>query len=263
MIHSKSIILSWIFSTVFVLIDFEYQLNLYLSGVNHISVFYKWMGVSVCNFGSMYFITTIPLLAALGYSWTVSSDRNSGYIMQILTRTSRFKYFSAKFIVVFISGGMIFASALILDFMLLSIFSPVYIPYPELLATAIDQFRFCSELFYTSPYLFMILWILTGFLWGGAMASIASAFGMFIKKRIITMIMPFVIFTAQAIIAEYIMQKQIFYIKWLLLELSWKGMLFTSTSTATPIEWILTNIFGIIGITLIIYGLRGRKYECL
>lgn len=263
MLSSKLMLLSWILSVVFVLMDVWYQLDLYLNDINHISVFYKWMGVTASNFGSTYFMMAIPLLAALGYSWTSSSDRSSGYIIQILTRTSRFKYFFAKFVAVFVSGGIIFSSALILDFLLLSTFSPTFIPQPELLATFIDQFRFCSGLFYTSPYLFMLLWLLVAFLWGGSMASIALAFGVFIKKKVITIIMPFVVFTAQAVIAGYIMQKEIFFVKWLLLELCWKDMLYTSTSAATPTEWILTNVFGIIGVSLIVYGLRGRKYECL
>lgn len=182
MLHSKSLWLAFAVSCVFSLMNVWYQLNLYWNDVNHISIFYKWMGVSRSNFGPTYFIMVIPLLAALGYSWTISSDVKTGYINQIFTRTSQKRFFFAKYVASFTSGGIIFCGPLVLDYLLLATFSPAEFPQPEMMQTGIDQFHFCSKLFFQHPYLFVLLWLGVGFLWGGAMTSIAVAFGMFHKK---------------------------------------------------------------------------------
>lgn len=183
MIHSKTFLISAIAASLMIIADVVAWFLLYLQGIDvDTSIFYKWLGVNRGMNAGVYFFIALPLLTAFAYSWSVSYDRNSGYISQIITRTSRKKYFTAKFLVTFISGGIIFAGALILDYVLLAIFSPAYTPIPGDLASSMDPFHFCSEIFYQNPYLFMLIWFGIAFLWGGAMSCISMAAGMLIKK---------------------------------------------------------------------------------
>lgn len=263
MLNSPSMITAYLASLILVFIDVFYQLNLYTNGINHISVFYKWIAVNSYTFGGTYLLMSIPLLSAFGYSYTVSTDISSGYINQILTRTSRKRYFSAKLIAVFISGGIIFSAAIFIDFLLLSLFSPTIIPVPGDLNSFMNPYSFASKLFYTQPYLFVVVCILSSFLWGGAMSAMAATIGLFVHKKFISLIFPFAVFMAQSIIGGYIMSKQLLLIKGQLLELTWFDMLSTSLGTRNPTDWVYVNIIIAACIPIIIYYIRGNKYECI
>ena len=163
----------------------------------------------------------------------------------------------------FISGGIIFAGALILDYVLLAIFSPAYTPIPGDLASSMDPFHFCSEIFYQNPYLFMLIWFGIAFLWGGAMSCISMAAGMLIKKYVISSIVPFLVFTAEQILALYVMQRYTITVKGTSIGLVWTDMLYAAPMTTSLPEHILLCIALIIMISTLIYILRGRKYECL
>ncbi|MFR5764632.1 MAG: hypothetical protein ACLUFB_09550 [Ruminococcus sp.] len=264
MIHSKTFLISAIAASLMIIADVVAWFLLYLQGIDvDTSIFYKWLGVNRGMNAGVYFFIALPLLTAFAYSWSVSYDRNSGYISQIITRTSRKKYFTAKFLVTFISGGIIFAGALILDYVLLAIFSPAYTPIPGDLASSMDPFHFCSEIFYQNPYLFMLIWFGIAFLWGGAMSCISMAAGMLIKKYVISSIVPFLVFTAEQILALYVMQRYTITVKGTSIGLVWTDMLYAAPMTTSLPEHILLCIALIIMISTLIYILRGRKYECL
>ena len=72
------------------------QFCYYYQGIDQISVFYRWIGQANITFGSYYLFELVPLLAALGYSHTVCTDRTHGYANQIVSRVSKKQYFFAK-----------------------------------------------------------------------------------------------------------------------------------------------------------------------
>lgn len=264
MIRSKTFIISAVASALIILSDVIAWAMLYQKGIDvYTSIFYKWLGVNRGMNAGVYFFMALPLLTAFAYSWTVSYDRSTGYITQIISRCSRKKYFTAKYLVSFISGGMIFAGSLIFDYVLLSTFSPAYQPVPGDLASSMDPFRFCSSIFYQSPYLFILIWCCVAFLWGGAMACIGMSSGMFIKKYIITSMIPFLTFISQSILAAYISRKYIITIKGCMVTLGWNDMLYAAPMTTSLPEHILLSIGFIIIMSTILYCLRGRKYECI
>lgn len=264
MIHSKTLLLSLLLSYSIIAADVVAWYKLYKEGIDvYTSIFYKWLGVNRGMNAGIYFFMALPLLTTFAYSWSISYDRNSGYIVQIISRCSRIKYFIVKHLISFVSGGLVFSSSLVLDYILLSLFSPAYRPIPGDLASSMDPFRFCSAIFYENPYLFMAIWLGISFLWGGAMASIGLAAGMFIRKYIITSIVPFLVFISESILSVYISRKYIIMIKKYMVTLGWSDMLYAAPMTTSLPEHILFSIFLIIIISTVIYAIRGRKYECL
>lgn len=264
MIHSKTLLLSLIVSYSIIIVDVLAWYRLYKEGVDvYTSVFYKWLGVNRGMNAGIYFFMALPLLTAFAYSWSISYDRSSGYIIQVITRCSRIKYFTTKHLVSFISGGLVFSSSLIIDYVLLSLFSPAYRPIPGDLASSMDPFRFCSNIFYQNTYLFMLIWIGVAFLWGGAMSSIGLAAGMFIRKYIITSIVPFLVFISELILSVYISRKYMITLKGYAVNLGWSDMLYAAPMTTSLPEHIFFSIFLIITMSTIVYAMRGKKYECL
>lgn len=264
MIHSRSMWIACIAVSLIVIADFGEAIKYYRQGYNvGLSVFYMWLGVNSQFYTGAYLFMTLPILASLGYSWSACYDRNSGYINSILTRTSRFRYYTSKYIVAFTSGGMIFAGSLILHFLLMSTLFPTIAPVPGDLCSFMDPFHFCSDLFYRNTYLFMIVWILTAFGWGGAIASISLFVGMIIKKSALTPVISFIVFNWQQILAVFIDQKyQIMYRDYHL-GIVWNDLLYSGSYVANPADILWGQILIIIISTLIGYSVRGRKYECL
>lgn len=264
MIHSKTLLLSLLISYSIIIADVLAWYRLYKEGVDvYTSIFYKWLGVNRGMNAGIYFFMALPLLTAFAYSWSISYDRSSGYIIQVITRCSRIKYFTAKHLISFISGGLVFSSSLILDYVLLSLFSPAYRPIPGDLASSMDPFRFCSDIFYQNPYLFMLIWIGVAFLWGGAMSSIGLAAGMFIRKYIITSIAPFLVFISELILSVYISKKYMITLKGYAVNFGWSDMLYAAPMTTSLPEHIFFSIFLIVILSTIVYAMRGKKYECL
>lgn len=264
MLHSRSFLFSVICAALFVIADTAYHFVNYLNGIDvETSVFYKWLGVNSSLFAGPVFYLALPLLTAFAYSWSVAYDRKSGYLVQILARTSRKNYFIAKYLVSFISGGMIFAGALVLNYMLLALFSPAYRPFPADLATSAGTFSFLGDLFYTNTYCFSLLWCLTAFLWGGAMVSICTAASMFIRKPAVACLMPFLVFEAEQLIGSYVMQKAPILIRDNMLELVWTNMLYAAPESINPTGFVLCNIAVVILLPTLVYMVRSRKYECL
>ncbi len=264
MIHSKTLLISILISAVMVVIDVLWWYNGFRNGVDvDVSVICKWLGVNRGFSSGLYFFTALPLLTALAYSWTVSHDRSSGYIAQIITRIGRKKYYLSKYIVTFISGGIVFVSALVLDFMLLSTFSYMIQPWPTDTFMTINSARFGSEIFYYNIYLFALVWCGVAFLWGGAMACLGMAAGMLTKNHIVASVIPFLIFMGETMLGAYIMGNYIITICGRSLELVWTNMLFVANSCAVPNDYMLGTIAAIIAVPTIVYFIRGRKYECL
>ncbi|MBR6669991.1 MAG: hypothetical protein IKL31_04495 [Ruminococcus sp.] len=264
MIHSKTTLISAIVASLIVIADVIAWYKLYQDGIDvDKSVMHKWLGTMRGFNAGIYLFTLMPLITAFAYSWSVSYDRNSGYILQIISRIGRRKYFTAKYLVSFISGGMIFAGSLILDYMLLATFSPAIMPIPADLMSTMDQFHFCSAIYYQHPYLFVLIWLITSFLWGGAMACIGMAAGTFIKKYMISSLIPFLVFTLQSIAAIYCMQRVLITVGFCEVNLIWTEMLYAAPMSASLPEVIFSSIGFIITVTTLIYALRGRKYECL
>lgn len=75
----------------------------------------------------------------------------------------------------------------------------------------------------------MLIWFGIAFLWGGAMSCISMAAGMLIKKYVISSIVPFLVFTAEQILALYVMQRYTITIKGTSIGLVWTDMLYAGS----------------------------------
>lgn len=264
MVRSKSLYASLLFALIIVIVDAHSKYKLTTQGYDvNTSVFIKWLGTFRGFEEGIYLFTVLPLLTSFVYSWTVGYDRTSGYIIQIVTRIGRKKYFLAKYIVSFISGGVVFAFSVLAHFFIISTFYPAYYPLVASRISSVAPFSFCSELFYSNPYLFVLTWTGVTFLWGGSMVCIAIGVGMLTRKYSISVIVPFLAFTVQPIIATYINLRYEILINKHSMGIIWLDMLYAAPLTTNYVSQVLLNIAAVAIIPSIIYAIRGHKYECL
>ena len=134
-----------------------------------ISAFQVWIGNGV-SFEYSLFIRLIPILAAMPYAVTYLSDIKSGIIKNYVTRTAKFNYLAAKYIAVFVTGGVV-----------------VVMPF------ATSPKSIWSAIFYTHPHIYMIMYMILLFVCGGLMATIALIVSNIVNNRFVAMLAPYII----------------------------------------------------------------------
>ncbi|MDD4700185.1 MAG: hypothetical protein PHV07_08030 [Oscillospiraceae bacterium] len=159
------------------------------------SVFDQWIGLKFTFWTSLFF-TIFPLLASIPFADSFLVDRKSGYIKNILTRTSKKNYYISKFIAVFLSGGFAVAIPLVFDFYLTSLFIPAVIPDISSGEFPLVANSTWVSIFYTHPFVYVFLYLLLIFVVSGILASVALAFSFIIKYQYVIALTPFLCFLA-------------------------------------------------------------------
>lgn len=263
MISSRSFWIALLISCGMAAIASIEQYNIYCDGMDHISLFYRWLPSGALSFGANYFYIIIPAICSLGFSHSICNDRKTGYWCQICSRTSKKQYFAAKYIVTFVSGGIIFATTLIFHFMLLSCFMKVCLPDPASLSTMMSPFHFAPKLFFTHSILWALLWCCVAFIWGGIMSCMGSAIGMFTEKGAVAVIMPFLIFICQSIAAAYLKYKTMLSVNSHPIALGWSDLIKAESGNVAPTDYLLLTQLILFIIITLVYCWRTWRYEGL
>lgn len=163
-------------------------------GYNSINLFNRWIAVNLDTVGYAWFFLLFPILAALPFGWSYCRDLNSGYLKQIMARTTKNNYFLAKIVAIFLSGALVIGLPLLLDLLGSAMFLPATLPDVTGMQTPIWSGHFFSTLFYSHPWCYSFLAILTDMFWGGTIAVLALAVSCIKSYSLISIIFPFALF---------------------------------------------------------------------
>ena len=94
------------------------------------TLFNHWIGGEGFSLGSSLYFFVFPILIAIPYGWSYCGEQKSGYMSQMIVRTGKQRYLTAKYIATFISGGLTMVVPLITNFMLTALFVPAIKPVP-------------------------------------------------------------------------------------------------------------------------------------
>lgn len=156
------------------------------------SLFNHWIGGEASSLGYTLFFTLLPLIAALPYSWSYFIENKTGYVKSVVTRSSKSQYYLSKYIATFIAGGLVVLIPLVINFLVVACFVPAITPtkmYP--LYYAVGHGSLWSQLFYTHPVVFVLLYLILDFIFAGLFATMGLAISFFIKNRIAIILIPF------------------------------------------------------------------------
>ena len=121
------------------------------------SLFCYWLGITPGTAKGVFY-TIWPLLAALPYGWSYIQERTSGVHDQIVYRVGRKKYFFAKYLAVFVSGGLALMTPLLFDLLANALVCTYWVPNVTYYLTLVFDGHFLSTLYYTQPWLYALLW---------------------------------------------------------------------------------------------------------
>lgn len=157
-----------------------------------VTVFESWMGGNSYTLQQYLLFIIFPILAVLPFGTSYYEDKKSGEYKNIVTRVEKKEYIKAKYKAVFLSAGVVTLFPLVLSLLLTSATLPSLLPQAATYSFQIDNTNFGHQLFFTHPYLYIILYLVFDFIFAGAFAGIALAASTFAGNICIVLAAPFV-----------------------------------------------------------------------
>lgn len=156
-------------------------------------VFDSWIGQAVG--GTMYtyiYTLLIPILSVLAYAGSYCTDRKTGYIKNLYSRSSKGAYLSAKYLASVAAGGVAVLLPLICNLLATAAVLPSLVPE----ATAGNMTpgpMLWSVLLYTKPYVFIVLHLILIFFYQAMYVGIALAVSEFADHIFLIWLFPFLL----------------------------------------------------------------------
>lgn len=142
------------------------------------------------NFSGSLFTLVWPILAAIPYGTSYMQERRTGVYNQIVSRIGKGKYYFAKYIAVFVTGGLVVAGTELAAFLADATVLPDWgtnIAYVEV----IHNGSFMAAAYYTHPWAHVLCWCGVLFFIGGATACLTFFVWTGLRLRALAAIIPF------------------------------------------------------------------------
>ena len=152
------------------------------------TLYYKWAFIS--GFLNAY-LFIFPIVVASAYGITYYWDLKSGYVKNVLINMKRKDYLVAKYIVTFVSGGLVFTIPMIINFAVNAAVLPAIKPF--LGSTYMRSHTFLVELAYNNPIMHFIIFMLIYFVYGGLFACLVLAGSKIFRNSFLLALFPFAI----------------------------------------------------------------------
>lgn len=166
--------------------------------------FTNWLGSHNIFLQQNIFYLILPLLVTIPYGSSFFDDINSGYIKSISVRASKKDYLVAKYVSVFISGGVSAIFPMILSFIISSAFLPTMLPESSYIYTNIWSVNKWADLFFKFPMIYVFLYMLLLFIFSGIVASMSLLITYCSFKSFLPLVFPFFIYICSSLLFELI-----------------------------------------------------------
>ena len=213
--------ISVVLGCLITLLSFEHMVNMYYEGMSAISgnstdiiydphigintVFNCWIGGEPFSLGSSIYFFVFPLLIALPYGWSYSEERKCGYRRMMITKTGKKKYYCAKYIAVFLSGGVAMVLPLIFNFWMTLLVVPAILPDVTMnMFYGVFGGSFLAELYYTVPFLYVAIYLFIDFVYCGFLVCICMAVSGIVRQKWGVVLIPFLLLLFVHVITDYI-----------------------------------------------------------
>lgn len=198
-----------------------------------ITFYNSWVGGDELSLAAALFYTLLPVGAALPFGWSYYVERKNGYLKNIYSRVDKKTYLTGKAIAVFLSGAAVVAISLVVNILLVLAKIPLITPYVWYnLYNHVYFGGLWSDLYFSMPELYVLLYALLDVIYGGIFALFSFAVGFYFRNIFAVLFSPF-LFTVAANYVENVIQ---------------------SRSDRTPVEFVPTQFLHPQGSTYQIMG---------
>lgn len=213
--------ISVVLGCLITLLSFEHMVNMYYEGMSAISgnstdimydphigintVFNCWIGGEPFSLGSSIYFFVFPLLIALPYGWSYSEERKCGYRRMMIAKTGKKKYYCAKYVAVFLSGGVAMVLPLIFNFWMTLLVVPAILPDVTMnMFYGVFGGSFLAELYYTVPFLYVAIYLFIDFVYCSFLVCICMAVSGIVRQKWGVVLIPFLLLLFVHVITDYI-----------------------------------------------------------
>ena len=213
--------ISVVLGCLITLLSFEHMVNMYYEGMSAISgnstdimydphigintVLNCWIGGEPFSLGSSIYFFVFPLLIALPYGWSYSEERKCGYRRMMIAKTGKKKYYCAKYVAVFLSGGVAMVLPLIFNFWMTLLVVPAILPDVTMnMFYGVFGGSFLAELYYTVPFLYVAIYLFIDFVYCGFLVCICMAVSGIVRQKWGVVLIPFLLLLFVHVITDYI-----------------------------------------------------------
>ena len=171
-----------------------------LVGVSEISmeapntVYEEWIGVDKFSFFAVVFYMAMPLLAVLPYGTELLEDHLSGYNRHVVIRKNREAYYLTGFMTAFLSGMLVIAIPMVINFLLHTSTYPLLIPQDGRGSAPIGRVTMWGALFFEHPLVYTLIYLFIPSFYCGLVACFSVAIGLVFEQRFVSLFFPFVLF---------------------------------------------------------------------
>ena len=149
----------------------------------------------------VYYISTIVLMSCLPFSITYIQDKKSGFLNNIVSRSSKYNYFKSKFIINFISGGLVISSSSFITlFILINKFINEFPSGTNRLW--VEDNAFMINYLFTNKLLYFSCIFLFLFFIGATYATFALMLGMYTENIIFSILVPQIYWLVGSLLME-------------------------------------------------------------
>lgn len=159
-------------------------------------LYFTWLGGTMFRTlpTTLYFMI-LPILAALPFADSLFTDMKDGYIKNVCLRVEKKEYYLAKYIAVFLSGGVAAVAPLLLSFLLACMFLPAMKPEPNAgNLCAIRETSSFPWLYYNLPMVFIALYLVINFVFSGLLACLGVVATAYLGYRFLVLVTPFIVY---------------------------------------------------------------------
>ena len=138
------------------------------------------------------YYTIAPILAVMAHAVTLCGDKASGYVKNLYIRSKRQDYYTAKYIVSGIAGGIAVTAPIAANFLWNLMMLPAIEPMASM-AIYPYGIGLWSDVLYTNPYLFVLLYILLIFFYQFIFVNVALILSRRVTNRFLVVILLFLL----------------------------------------------------------------------
>lgn len=212
------------------------------------TVYNKWLIVNPTIWNTVFF-TIFPLLAAIPFANSYYNDLKAGYVKNILTRTSKKSYYVSKYIAVFISAGATAVIPLIFNLYLTAMILPSVTPSASAGFYPILETATFSNIYYSNPALYNLLYLTNIFFVSGLLSSTALATSYYIKYKYVITLVPYLCYILISCLGIFFSNSSVKIESWL-----------NPCNNATlNLTVVISEITVIFAVTLSIYLIKGKR----
>lgn len=169
-------------------------------GAYPFSVYNTWMGGENSSAFTTLYYFLLPLLACVPFADSLYTDLTSGYAAQMISRTGRGTYCTAKVLAVALSAGTVVLVPLVVNFLGTLLFVPLLPPEAAAGIFFVGPSAAFADVFYEAPLAYCGLFALLTFCVAGIIACLCVALAPVMPNRFLVLVTPFLLCTATSFV---------------------------------------------------------------